>query len=245
MMPESSLKTRLAKIKYTDSRGKLIAYRSAFFLENSGGFYKRNSNYRLLGDKELVEILGEENFFSLPSNVAFNEIQQKNENIIKHIDLNNYIRFRYVDRMLIPSDRSVDLMSGNTMTILDRNTDKILRLHYDFDRSLAVGKFEIYNYFLNEDPNKTLLENFKIQLNNLCNVDSSPGTKNLDMYISTFYLTLPEKQQACREVNEQIKVDQNSKKVKFLIDNFPYLSSEQKKVLSERTEVFFQALSEM
>lgn len=167
-----------------------------------------------------------------------------NNKILDNINLSSYMRFRLFERLTIPSDRSIGLLSGNVLGMLDSNK-KYLRLDFDFDRSLFVGKFKIDSYSLQEDGSKSLSENFKDQFNKLCVLDSSPKSKNYEANNYEFYLTLDVKTKACKEVMNQIKNDQLDKKVLDLINNFTYLNDEQKKNILERSTVFFDVLSKI
>lgn len=226
LMPEASLKTRLAKIKYTDTKGAVIANRMAFLLEHKDQFFQRNPSYSEKTNEEINHLI-----FGADVPVTYNK-----DYYVKHanaLNLANYFQFLLIDRLIVPKDRSLSMFSGNTLTFLDSN-QKAMHLHFDFDRSFWVSKFELYE----NDRVDKLAEDLRI----LCQGAQHGETDFTSEEQINISLTPEMRAHGCAEAASEIKRRRLDVKLINFVQSFPYLSKSQKQHILERVILFAQEM---
>jgi hypothetical protein len=227
LMPEASLKTRLAKIKYTDSKGSVLAHRMAFFLEHKDSFFQRNPSYSEKTSEEISHVI-----FGADIPATYNkEYFAKQANAL---NLSNYIQFLLMDRLIVPTDRSLGMFSGNTLTFLDNN-QKVMHLHFDFDRSFWVGKFEIYE--------SQRVSELAADLRILCQGSQSGESDFTSEDQLNISLTSEMRFKGCAEAASKIRRGNLDTKLINFVQRFPYLSNSVKQPILDRTVLFFQELA--
>ncbi len=227
LMPEASLKTRLAKIKYTDSQGSVIAIKMAFFLEHKDQFFKRNPLY----SNKTVEEIQKAIFGASPPSYDSKDYTLKQTDAL---ELHNYFRFLLLDRLIVPSDRSLGMFSGNTLTFLNSH-QKVMHLHFDFDRSLWVGKFEVHQ---EQRPNE-LASDIRV----LCQGSRGSEPDFTAEEILRINLTAEVRAKVCSNVITKMSQENLDKKLMNFLKSFSYLPAAQKQQILDRTELFFQELN--
>lgn len=213
-----SYKTRLLKIKYTNSQNEVVANRLAFIIESNEDFKKRNSITTAELDEE-----GVKSFFE-DLTKKFTQQKELFNKLSSLINYENLVQNRIGQLMILNADwgESTFSSSGNTKAFL-LPSQTIMSVHYDFDLSFFVGKFEQssrmnYAYPVSCASDKTWIDRFLNEQDN-------------------GYVQVSQKKIAFDQVIKKI-INQRSHVLSYL-NEFNMLTASSKQEIINRLEVFY------